>query len=144
MQASRISGFFFFSFSGSFAGAGSAGFFLSGDLCLGGGLLSGLSSIFLMGFFSIYMSSNWRLLIIFASCICYFLSTIGTTLATSSTGKLSSDGSLSEPPEESPSPLARSFLLFVSSYSNIALRSGASPSLDPYRCLSSSGIYRFS
>jgi len=50
VHASFISGFFFLSLSASFGGSG-YGFFLSGDLYLGGGLRSAGSSIFLIGYF---------------------------------------------------------------------------------------------
>jgi hypothetical protein len=48
------------------------------------------------------------------------LSTIGITFANSSIGKLSSEGSDSDPSDESPSPASISFLLSYNSFKNIS------------------------
>jgi hypothetical protein len=44
---------------------------------------------------------------------------MGINFACSSICKLSSEGSLSDPPDESPSPAAINYLSYISSYSKI-------------------------
>ena len=71
-----------------------------------------------------------------------FLSIIGTTLATSSKGKLSSEGSESDPSEESPSPVYISFLLSKSSFSKKEFIDEASV-FEPKIYYNSCGIWIF-
>ena len=136
MQASLITGFFFSSFFSSVGLIfimGSALF--TGDRLRGGcgcGLLAGLSSCFFLGGgfglgSSFSFSSAAFFFRIFWSCAFYPLSTMGTTLAASSTGRLSSEGSLSDPPDESPSPAAMSFLSSTICFSICAEMSSGFP-----------------